>query len=43
MIAPVFFPIGSTKSHWSPIDRWRAGGETLASRRGAAPASKSLI
>jgi VIT1/CCC1 family predicted Fe2+/Mn2+ transporter len=36
MTALVFFLIGSTKSHWSPISWWRSGGETLAIGLGAA-------
>jgi VIT1/CCC1 family predicted Fe2+/Mn2+ transporter len=36
MTALVFFLIGSTKSHWSPVSWWRSGGETLAIGLGAA-------
>jgi VIT1/CCC1 family predicted Fe2+/Mn2+ transporter len=34
--ALVFFLIGSTKSHWSPVSWWRSGTETLAIGLGAA-------
>lgn len=36
MTALVFFLIGSTKSHWSPVSWWRSGSETLAIGLGAA-------
>jgi VIT1/CCC1 family predicted Fe2+/Mn2+ transporter len=36
MTALVFFAIGSTKSHWSPVSWWRSGLETLAIGLGAA-------
>jgi VIT1/CCC1 family predicted Fe2+/Mn2+ transporter len=36
MTALVFFLIGSTKSHWSPVSWWRSGTETLAIGLGAA-------
>jgi VIT1/CCC1 family predicted Fe2+/Mn2+ transporter len=36
MTALVFFLIGSTKSHWSPVSWSRSGGETLAIGLGAA-------
>jgi VIT1/CCC1 family predicted Fe2+/Mn2+ transporter len=34
--ALVFFLIGSTKSHWSPVSWWRSGAETMAIGLGAA-------
>jgi VIT1/CCC1 family predicted Fe2+/Mn2+ transporter len=36
MTALVFFPIGSTKSRWTPVSWWRSGSETLAIGLGAA-------
>jgi VIT1/CCC1 family predicted Fe2+/Mn2+ transporter len=36
MTALVFFLIGSTKSHWSPVSWWHSGSETLAIGLGAA-------
>jgi VIT1/CCC1 family predicted Fe2+/Mn2+ transporter len=36
MTALVFFVIGSTKSHWSPVSWWRSGSETMAIGLGAA-------
>jgi vacuolar iron transporter family protein len=36
MTALIFFLIGSTKSHWSPVSWWRSGAETLAIGLGAA-------
>jgi len=34
--ALVFFLIGSTKSHWSPVSWWRSGAETMTIGLGAA-------